>query len=117
MTTQEARRIEIQPPADVAATAEGTHLSLEMPGTLPGSISVTVDDDVLTVRAERRESPENFKVLRRESRGGGYARSFRLSKDLAREGLSADYRLGVLHVFVPRAEHTIPRKIDVKVET
>ena len=114
--TREAPKHEIHPPADVAATAEGTHLSLEMPGTVPGSISVTVDDDVLTVRAERRESPENVKFLRRETRGNGYARSFRLSKDLAREGLSADYRLGVLHVFIPRAEHTIPRKIDVKLE-
>ncbi|MHC4471889.1 MAG: Hsp20/alpha crystallin family protein [Planctomycetota bacterium] len=110
------RELLVQPPADVASTKEGVRLALEMPGAVSGSISVTVEEDILTVRAERPELPEGHRLLRRESSPGVYARSFRLSKDLAREGLVADFRLGVLTVFVPRAEHTIPRRIEVRTD-
>lgn len=110
------RELLVQPPADVASTKEGVHLALEMPGAVSESISVTVEEDILTVRADRQGLPEEYRVLRRESSPGAYARSFRLSKDLAREGLVADFRLGVLTVAIPRAEHTIPRRIEVRTD-
>ena len=49
MTTTRTQNGEIHPPADVAATKEGVRLALEMPGVVPGTITVTVEDDVLAV--------------------------------------------------------------------
>ncbi len=113
----EAGVAEIRPPADIFVTDEGVVLAVEMPGADANTLSVSVDEDVLTVKALRRNLLEKKNVVRRETRDGEYVRAFRLSRDLARNGLSAEYRQGILRVSIPRAEHTIPRRIEVQVES
>ena len=111
-TTKEVR--EIRPPSNVEETPEGARLTIEMPGVAKETLSVTVEDDILTIRGERVDPLAEYRVLHRESRTGPRSRSFRLSRDLSRDGIGADYRDGVLTLTVPRAEHTIPRKIEIE---
>jgi len=105
---------EIRPPANVLETKEGIRLTLEMPGAVRGTISVSVDEDLLAVRADRDPPGGEAKVHHRETGDGSWHRAFRLSRDLSRDGIEAGYEHGVLTVFVPRAEHTIPKKIEVQ---
>lgn len=114
--TRTERLREVTPAADIATTPEGVRLSIEMPGAKKETIAVTVEDEILDVRAERADFLAGSRLLHRETERGAYRRAFRLSRDLAREGIEADYRLGVLSVFVPRAEHTIPRRIEIRSE-
>ena len=111
-TTKEVR--EVRPAANVEETPEGARLTIEMPGVAKESLSVTVEDDILTVRGEKVDALGEHRVVHRESRPGAWSRSFRLSRDLERDGIGADYKNGVLTLTVPRAEHTIPRKIDIR---
>ena len=111
-TTKEVR--EIRPPSNVEETAEGAKLTIEMPGVAKETLSVTVEDDILTIRGERVNALADHRVIHRESRPGDYSRSFRLTRDLSRDGIGADFRDGVLTLTVPRAEHAIPRKIEIQ---
>jgi len=107
---------EIVPPVDITEAEAGVQLKVEMPGARSETIAVTVEDDLLTVSAERAEFLAGHRLLHQESDRGGYRRSFRLSRDLAREGIHADYRQGVLTLEIPKAEHTVPRRIQVQTE-
>jgi HSP20 family protein len=113
--TTNASGREIRPRANVEEARDGIRLTLEMPGAVRGTISVGIDDDLLTVRADRAVRGEDWKVHHRETEDGAWHRAFRLSRDLSRDGIEAGYEHGVLTVFVPRAEHTVPKKIEVKV--
>lgn len=110
----EQRIEEIRPVTDIHEVDGGAVLRLELPGAVPGTISVKIEDDVLSVTAQRPEFFPGHRLLSRETGRGTYRCSFRLSRDLSREGMKADYNLGVLTVTIPRAEHTIPRRIEVK---
>lgn len=105
---------EIVPPVDIAETEDGAVLTMEMPGALADTLSVTVENDALTVEADRVDALAGCQVLRRECDAGAYRRSFGLSRDLSRDDITADYKLGVLTVRIPKAEHTIPKKIEVQ---
>jgi HSP20 family protein len=105
----------IHPPVDIREEGDGIRLVVEMPGVVPGTISVSVDDDVLSIAADKAVGTfEGHRMVHREISRGRYSRSFSLSRDLSRDGVTADYRDGLLTVSLPKADHTIPRKIDVR---
>src|SRR4051812_7303065 len=50
------------PPADVIETADGYEVHLDLPGFKPEQIDVKVDDDVLTISAERKSEKRDEKT-------------------------------------------------------
>lgn len=72
----------------------------ELPGLDPAKdIHVTVDGDVLTIRAERRE--EEKEAHRSEFRYGSLSRSIRLPASPDPKEVKAHYGKGILEVTVP----------------
>jgi HSP20 family molecular chaperone IbpA len=122
MRTETANRSErssrrIQPPVDVRETPEGIRLVAELPGAAPESISVEIDGEALTIEATKRDAAPGRRTIHREILRGRYERTFALSRDLSRDGITAAYREGLLEVFVPKAEHTIPKRIELQTES
>jgi len=90
-------------------------LRFDLPGIDPESIDVTVDHNVLTVKASRKEEyTEGEKPVIRERVMGSYVRRVRLSDAVDAEKIEAGYTDGVLTVHVPVAEAAKPRKIEVR---
>lgn len=90
----------------------------ELPGVDPEKdIEVTVEDGILTIRAERRETSEDrtARGYHSEFRYGSFVRQVRLPKGTSAEVVSAAYRDGVLEVRMPApvADRTV-RRIDVE---
>lgn len=91
----------------------------ELPGIDPDrDVELTVADDELHLRAERRERSEHKDKgsYRSEFRYGSFSRTLPLPPGCRDEDISAAYRDGVLEVRVPVAEHVEPpatRKIRV----
>lgn len=91
----------------------------ELPGIDPErDVELTVADDVLHLRAERRERVEHKdkSSYRSEFRYGSFVRSLPLPAGTKDEDISAAYRDGVLEVRVPVAEQPeqpATRKIQV----
>ncbi|WP_244296567.1 Hsp20/alpha crystallin family protein [Kocuria rosea] len=91
----------------------------ELPGIDPEQdVELTVADDVLHLRAERRERTEHKDKggYRSEFRYGSFSRALPLPAGCRDEDISAAYRDGVLEVRVPVAGHVEPpatRKIQV----
>jgi len=88
--------------------------SFDLPGVDPASIDLEVDQNVLTVKAERhRELPEGSEVICSERSEGTVTRQVYLGDTLDIEHISARYDDGVLSVTIPVAEEARPRKVEI----
>lgn len=89
-------------------------LRFDLPGTDPDKIDVTVEDRVLTVKAERRmEDTIGANWILRERPTGIHSRQVRLGDSLDVGNVDADYTEGVLTVTLPVREEALPQKVAV----
>ncbi len=87
---------------------------LDLPGVDPASIELTVEKDVLTVRADRQVTAgEGSEWLVNERPQGSFSRQLSLGEALDTEHIEASYDEGVLTVTVPVAEAAKPRKVEI----
>ncbi len=106
------------PPIDAWVDKEGKnyHLRLALPGVDPQDVQLNVQDNVLSIRAERKESRESKDVnyLRRELSYGLMERTVQLPEGADRAKIIAEYNNGVLEISAPIAAAALPRRIEIK---
>jgi len=103
-------------PVPVDAYRRGNELKAEfdLPGADPGSIELTVENDVLTVGAKRTAFREETDQVQMAERGyGQFGRQLFLGESLDRDHITAIYHDGVLTVTIPLAAQAKPHKIEV----
>ncbi|HLG91845.1 MAG TPA: Hsp20/alpha crystallin family protein [Acidimicrobiales bacterium] len=101
-------------PMDVWRRGDRLVASFDLPGVPADSIHLTVEDNVLTVSAERKEQPaEEAEVLVAERPQGSFSRQLLLADGLDTDKIEARYDNGVLTVEIPVAEHAKPRRIEI----
>ena len=103
------------PAVDVFDTTDAVVLKAELAGMDPDDIEIEVDDNVLTIKGERRftEKVEEDRYYRIERRFGSFQRSLALPQGVKADDIQASYEDGILEVRVPKAEEEQPRKITV----
>jgi HSP20 family protein len=101
-------------PMDAVRKGEHVEILFDLPGARTDSIELTVERNVLTVKAERSWFPEEgAEVLARERTQGTFSRQVLLGDALDADGVEAHYDQGVLRVTVPVAEKAKPRKVEI----
>ena len=106
------------PAVDVAETDTAYQIKAELPGIRKEDLDVTVDEGVLTIKAEHndnQEQTENGQLIRQERSYEKFVRSLRLGANVDEETITAEYRDGVLHVTLPKVKEVQPRKVEVSV--
>jgi HSP20 family protein len=104
------------PAVDVFDRQDEIVLKVELPGLTAEDIDIEVDDNVLTIRGERRfeEKVEDGRYYRVERQYGQFSRSLTLPQSgVKADAITATFDSGVLEVHVPKAEEVKPRKIAV----
>ena len=103
---------------DLAEKEDRYVISAELPGVKSDDLNVTLENDLLTISAERRDEfeGEDKGVYRRERSYGNVSRSFKLGGQVDIEKLDAEYKDGVLTVELPKLEKAKPRELKVKVK-
>ena len=107
--------LETAAPIKVEEYVDGDNLVVkaEIPGVDPDrDIEVTVDDGILTIAAQRRESTseKSDTGYRSEFRYGSYLRQIRLPKGTTPDVVSATYKDGVLEIRLPKSEGDVETK-------
>ncbi len=101
-------------PMDLYREADNYYVKIDLPGVDPSTIDVDLDDQTLTVRAERKpQATKDAEWLTRERPAGTFARQLTLGTGLDAEHINAEYTDGVLVLTIPVAEQAKPRKISV----
>ncbi len=88
------------PAVDIASNDDDVILKVDLPGMKKEDISVNLEDNVLTIKGERKiESEENKdNYYRRERSFGSFERTFSLSDELLTEEVEAKFVDGVLEI-------------------
>ena len=91
---------------DISENEGAFHIEAEMPGVQKEDIALGVDEDVLTIRGERKqETEEQGKNYHRVERTyGSFSRSFNLGELIDQENIEASFENGILHVSLPKAQ-------------
>jgi len=103
-----------QVPVDAYRRGNELKVNLDLPSADPGSIELTVERDVLTVRATRTwQLDEGDEIQVAERAHGQFSRQLFLGESLDRETISALYHDGVLTITIPVAEQAKPHKVEI----
>ncbi|MGD8909156.1 MAG: Hsp20/alpha crystallin family protein [Chromatiales bacterium] len=103
------------PPVNVGVTPQQIDVYLFAPGVEPKQLEITLHQNLLTVKGERRPMrEEGAQYYRRERFDGAFHRAVNLPDDADPDRVEANYQDGVLHIAVQRRESAKPRQIEVK---
>lgn len=106
------------PAVDIVEKANGYLVSVELPGVDKKDVKITVQNDVLTVRGEKKQESEKTgeNYHRVERSYGIFQRSFTLPTSVKNSQIEASYDNGVLTISLPKAEEAKPKEIEVQVK-
>ena len=101
-------------PMDAYRQGDTFYLKLDLPGLAMDAIDLTVEQNVLTVRAERPPtSADGAEMIVAERPAGTFTRQVFLGDTLDPDQMAADYTAGVLTLAIPIHEAAKPRKVEI----
>jgi HSP20 family protein len=107
------------PSVDIYETENELVLKADLPGINEKDIDIRVENNMLTLRGERQfeKTVKEDNYLRVERNYGSFSRTFGLPNTVNTEGVSAEYKNGVLTVQLPKRAESKPKQIKVNVTT
>ncbi len=108
------------PRVDVKETDKEIKIVADIPGLDEKDINVTLKDDVLTIRGEKKEEKEdrseNYYKLERSY--GSFTRSIPIPVEVETDKIEAKIKKGVLSVTLPKSPEALKKskKIEIKSE-
>lgn len=106
------------PSVDIYENKDQIVIEAELPGMNRDDFDLSVENNVITLRGERRfeKERETDNYHRVERAYGSFTRSFTLPNAVSAEGATADYRNGVLRVTLLKRADTKAQRIEIKGE-
>jgi HSP20 family protein len=102
------------PPMNVFRKGDDFIIITEIPGVKKSDIDLEVKGRTLRLSGQKAVAfPEKAAVHRRERRSGRFDRAVTLPVEIDPDGVKADYRDGILAVFLPRSESEKPKTIKI----
>jgi HSP20 family protein len=106
------------PSIDVTETDKEIEITAELPGLERNDVDISVDDDVLTIRGEKKveakeeDKSKNYHVTERSY--GVFFRAIQLPAGVDPASIQATMSNGVLKITIPKPAKSEPKKIKVK---
>jgi HSP20 family protein len=105
------------PAVDIFEHEGNIVLKAELPGIDPKDVEIRLENNVLTLRGERKFGTEvkRESFHRVERSYGAFSRSFTLPSVVDQGGIKAEYKDGVLQVTLPKRPEAKPKQIHIAV--
>lgn len=115
-TAESAMKGVWSPAADILETPDKFQIIVELPGIQTADVDITVENDVLTLKGERKFSePAEQETYRRVERHyGAFGRRIALPPKCDSTKIDATMSNGLLTIDVPKVEQAKPQRIAVK---
>ena len=102
------------PPINVFQQGDDIVAILEVPGVGKQDLDIQVKGNALRISGKKAIAyPEGASLHRRERLSGSFDRTLTVPMQINADGIKAEYRDGVLALFIPRAESDKPRSIKI----
>ena len=107
------------PGVDIYENKDEIVLEAELPGMNREDFELTIENNVLTLRGERRfeKKDEADNYHRVERAYGTFTRSFTLPQTVTPDAATAEYKNGVLRVTLQKREEVKARRIEIAGES
>jgi HSP20 family protein len=104
------------PRADILEGEKEFRILMDLPGVRTSEVEISLEGQVLTVKAQRASSVPDGLELRRHERPGpvSFSRSFSLGAAIDQSAIAAGFENGVLQLTLPKSERSLPRRIEVR---
>ena len=94
---------------DIKEMDNGYELVVDLPGFTKDEIKASLENGYLTISAEKgldkdEKEKESGRYIRRERYAGACSRSFYVGEDILQEDVKAEFKHGILKLFVPKKE-------------
>lgn len=101
---------------DVRETDDAYVVEADVPGMKKEDVSIEVNDDVLTIKGERKSEHEETRkdYYRIERQSGSFRRCITIPGGFKADAVDAKFEEGVLRVTLPKPDDAKPRRIEVK---
>jgi HSP20 family protein len=108
---------EFAPAIEIAEDAEGYCVRAELAGVAPADVEVSVENDTLTIRGEKKADgvTKDGRVHRSERRYGKFARAVEFPNAIDADHVTASHRNGVLTINLPKHARAKARTVKVDV--
>jgi len=105
-------------PVDIKDTPEAILVKAELPGMNKGDIKVSLADNILTIRAERKkeEKEERANYIRVERSYGSFSRSFTVDVPVKQDEMKARYQDGILEITLPKQTVSRSREVNIEID-
>lgn len=106
------------PAVDMSEDNDNVYVSVEVPGMTKDSVKITLQDNLLTIRGEKKQETEQKgkNYHRMERSYGSFTRSFSLPTAIQADKIKASYKDGLLNITLPKAEEVKSKEIPVAIE-
>jgi len=102
------------PPLNVFRKGEDVVIITELPGIRKSDLQIQVKDRIIRLAGTKPvEYGEKASLHRRERAAGSFDRAVTLPIEIDADGVKAEYRDGILALYLPRAERDKPKTITV----
>jgi HSP20 family protein len=103
------------PAVDIYETENEIMVQAELPGVDRKDITLNLENNVLTLKGERRfekeTKQENYHRIERSY--GAFSRAFSIPAIVDEEKIRADYKDGILKIALPKKEQVKPKQIKI----
>jgi len=99
---------------DIIETDDEYVIELALAGVKKEDITLNLDNDVLSISAERKESENKYN--RKQTFYGKYEKSFTLPESIDKENIQAAFENGILKLSIPKTEEKqkITKQIEIR---
>ena len=108
---------------DIKETDQGYELEMDLPGFTKDEVSVSLEEGTLTVSAAKgldqdEQEANTGTYIRRERFAGSCQRSFYVGEDITEADIKAEFKHGILKLFVPKKEKQpeVPQEKFIAIE-
>ena len=108
---------------DIKEMNNGYELVVDLPGFKKDEVHATLENGYLTISAEKgldkdEKEKENGRYIRKERYAGACSRSFYVGEDITEEDIKAEFKHGLLKLFVPKkeAKPAVEQKKTISIE-
>ncbi|MDT8394923.1 MAG: Hsp20/alpha crystallin family protein [bacterium] len=115
--TSEKGMAAVTPALDLVETRDAIQVRVELPGVRKEEVEISLKDDVLIIKGEKKEEKEEKTENRyyMERSYGSFARAVTLPARVKEDKIKASYKDGVLTIDLPKAEEAKAKEIKVQV--
>ena len=108
---------------DVRETKDSYEVDVDLPGFKKDEVHAALENGYLTISAEKgldkdEKEKETGRYIRRERYAGACSRSFYVGKEVHQDDIKAEFKHGILTLFVPKkeAKPAVEQKHSISIE-